>query len=270
MLSYFFPVSSLEKHNKTIRAAPGISNQMLPSCFALWRTTHSSHTCSSSCAYTAAIVLTTCISINPPIYNFNLLDSVKVSLEGGVCISSSTNNWFTGQTLKLIIQRPSTFQNEHNKLYLTEVSYDKHYIRLRNSNEKIPVFKLYDKCLILESRFMDLEKEYNASYQFTMKPGQILQFPLSPTELSDQVLEKTCLSSSVKIPQHIMNGYIDSLIQKKEVCPATLVELNRKTIHITPCGHPISTEGLIWITRSNSCPICRSNCRKEDLYTWKI
>jgi hypothetical protein len=268
MLSYFF-TPSLETYNAKIRKTAGISSQPLPSCFALWRTTHSSHSCSSTCTYTAILVETTCISTNPHIYRFNLLDSVKSYLESSLCIQSTQNRWFTGTKLNIIVQRPSTFQNENNKLYLTDVQYDNHYIQLPNSDERIPVFKLRDKCIILESRFIDIEKEEYKSYQYTMKAGMHLGFPSDPIEAMPLSLP-TIPSSSSNIPQHIINGYIESLVLKSETCPVILDKLICTSTHITPCGHPISTEGLTWIHTKKNCPVCRTPCKTEKLYSWKL
>jgi len=72
------------------------------------------------------------------------------------------------------------------------------------------------------------------------------------------------------IPQYILNGYIESLITKKELCPVLITELALETTCVTPCGHAISKEALdSWFQSSQTCPVCRTPCTAEQLQGWK-
>jgi hypothetical protein len=72
------------------------------------------------------------------------------------------------------------------------------------------------------------------------------------------------------LPQYILNGYIESLITKKETCPILLTELVLQTTCITPCGHALSKEGLdSWFQTSQTCPVCRTPCLASQIQIWK-
>jgi len=103
---------------------------------------------------------------------------------------------------------------------------------------------------------------------------EIIEFPVLieiPVEVPIEVpVQQHVLQIQQQIPQYILNGYIDSLVAKKETCPILLTELTLETTHITPCGHALSKEGLdAWLETSESCPVCRSPCTYSQLQYWK-
>ncbi len=68
------------------------------------------------------------------------------------------------------------------------------------------------------------------------------------------------------IPKRVLQGYVESLVAKKETCPITMDELTVETACITPCYHVMSLEGAQgWVQAHRSCPICRSACLEGDL-----
>jgi hypothetical protein len=70
-------------------------------------------------------------------------------------------------------------------------------------------------------------------------------------------------SEPSKIPTHIIRGFVESAIQKKETCPITLETLVMGNIAMTPCGHLFEKQALIHsINRNAICPNCRS-CVKD-------
>jgi hypothetical protein len=69
----------------------------------------------------------------------------------------------------------------------------------------------------------------------------------------------------VKIPSHIVRGFVESAIQKKEVCPITLEPLVMGHVAMTSCGHLFNTEAIMNMLKENtSCPSCRCVI-KDDL-----
>ena len=69
-----------------------------------------------------------------------------------------------------------------------------------------------------------------------------------------------------KIPSHIIVGFVESAIQKKEVCPITLDALVMGNIAMTSCGHLFEKQGLLNMLRSTTaCPTCRALIKQEDL-----
>ena len=98
-------------------------------------------------------------------------------------------------------------------------------------------------------------------------PIEIIEFPVL---VEVPVQQPGLQPQQQQIPQYILNGYIDSLVAKKETCPILLTELALETTCITPCGHALSKEGLdSWFATSQTCPVCRSACLKEQLQVWK-
>lgn len=68
------------------------------------------------------------------------------------------------------------------------------------------------------------------------------------------------------IPKRVLQGYVESLVAKKETCPITMDELTVETACVSPCYHVMSFEGAQgWVQAHKSCPICRSACLEGDL-----
>ena len=71
--------------------------------------------------------------------------------------------------------------------------------------------------------------------------------------------------TTVKIPSHIVRGFVESAIQKKEVCPITLEPLVMGHVAMTSCGHLFNTEAIMNMLKENTtCPSCRCLI-KDDL-----
>jgi hypothetical protein len=73
-----------------------------------------------------------------------------------------------------------------------------------------------------------------------------------------------------QIPQYILNGYIESLVTKKELCPILMNELTLDSTCITPCNHAMSKEALdSWFETNESCPVCRTQFTMSQVQCWK-
>jgi hypothetical protein len=69
-----------------------------------------------------------------------------------------------------------------------------------------------------------------------------------------------------KLPQSVVNGYIESLAAKQEVCPISLLPLDKDSTLVAPCGHAISHRAAIcWIRDARSCPVCRAEVSESQL-----
>ena len=72
--------------------------------------------------------------------------------------------------------------------------------------------------------------------------------------------------SQAKIPSHIVRGFVESAIQKKEVCPITLDALVMGNVAMTSCGHLFTREALVsCLSSSNVCPNCRASVKEGDI-----
>ena len=95
--------------------------------------------------------------------------------------------------------------------------------------------------------------------------------PAELPELPEQQPQQPEQQPQPQVPQHVVNGYIESVIQKKELCPILMTELTLTTTSMTPCGHCISKDSLItWFQTKNACPVCRLPCSVEQLQGWKM
>jgi hypothetical protein len=90
-------------------------------------------------------------------------------------------------------------------------------------------------------------------------------------ELHRNQVTREMRSSNNTIPQHIVNTYIEGLIQKHECCPITMNEFTKDTTCITPCGHAMLLRSAErWIQDAHSCPVCRLPVSETQLQVWKI
>ena len=72
-----------------------------------------------------------------------------------------------------------------------------------------------------------------------------------------------------KIPQHIFRCFVDSAIEKNDVCPITMEPLVRDTVASTPCGHLFNCEAIkMALQVSKRCPTCRYETSTENLQTY--
>jgi hypothetical protein len=72
------------------------------------------------------------------------------------------------------------------------------------------------------------------------------------------------------LPSHVLQGFMESFLLKKEVCPISMDELTRATICMTPCYHILKKECAVeWIDENDTCPICRTECKVDSLVFMK-
>jgi hypothetical protein len=64
--------------------------------------------------------------------------------------------------------------------------------------------------------------------------------------------------TDLHIPFHIVQGFVESFILKKEVCPITLEPFVMGQIAMTPCGHLFDKKSLDTIV---ICPTCRADIK---------
>jgi hypothetical protein len=82
--------------------------------------------------------------------------------------------------------------------------------------------------------------------------------------------EPTQTIVTASLPQHIVNSYIQTLLQAGETCPISMEPLTQESSVITPCGHAVSKDAAVhWIQGAHSCPVCRKACTIASLQSWK-
>jgi hypothetical protein len=142
-----------------------------------------------------------------------------------------------------------------------------------NSYIKVPwhapihIFEMTNSTIVLPSSFYKVFTGQDISGRWHFKEIPTLRVgspevaltpsaPLAPVEAEVKVEQKQ------NIPQHIIQGYVESAIQKKEICPITLDPLVMGQIGMTPCGHLFDRSALENVVKSGKgCPQCRSEVR---------
>ena len=71
-----------------------------------------------------------------------------------------------------------------------------------------------------------------------------------------------------KAHSHVIRGFMECAILKKESCPITMDPFTTENIACTPCGHLFSREGIseyIRLAASPTCPTCRGKISQEEI-----
>lgn len=303
--------TALQQHNQAILHVSDVSHVTLPPMFVLWR--HPNPTRSIEInglthnqAYSAACIATERIGgAVHPLWRFTLVEQPLEAL-GRCSVTFYPDNWLSGQSHKIIVQRPSPNPETNNKLYLTEVSHMRYAIRME-TGQFVPILKLANPCVVLHSRFAHLDTTHMERFGFVCDHGREL---IPPTlvrrgELQQQALQmaeraaramlertapagarppvplaaaprRTAASSApapaprATMPQHIVNTVIETLVAQEKECPILQTALEKETTCLTPCGHAMTTDAAArWIRDAHSCPECRSPCSVDQLQVWR-
>ncbi len=139
---------------------------------------------------------------------------------------------------------------------------------------EIPVMKLSGPCEVLGSAFTWLHTEAYADYRFRCQAGTVL--PAAQEHYTALVPSASApfpapmAPNSRPIPQHIVNTYIEAMVEKQEQCPIEMTVLTKETTVLTPCGHGLSAAAAeCWIQDAHSCPVCRLACSVIELQRWQ-
>jgi hypothetical protein len=69
------------------------------------------------------------------------------------------------------------------------------------------------------------------------------------------------------VPRHVLDGFLESVIRRGEVCPISMEPIAIDDCCVTPCFHVISYDSAAtWIRMHNSCPVCRTACDVSHLH----
>jgi len=124
-------------------------------------------------------------------------------------------------------------------------------------HEPIYIYKLKYPGVILPSTYFKVFKDEDNDEKWHFKKASP-PMPSAPMESLPSV--------PVKIPSHIVRGFVESAIHKKEVCPITLDPLVMGNVAMTSCGHLFAREALAnCLTTSNVCPNCRADVNRDGL-----
>lgn len=266
---------SLFDWNAEVLQTPNVSICPLPSLFVVKRFPNPYRKVlqgmSEEDANVACVMTSTRVPSHPnPIWRVSVLQH-PTTVTSPTHVFETMDTWLQMESHTIIIQRKSSDPLRNNKLFATTVTFTGFALKL-NSGHVIPILKFDSPCLILPVRFCLLLEKESETYRFTCKqpPIQTL-FPIPmPTAPPPPSHSASFYTEAVRIPQHIINGYIENLVAQEKTCPIEQTPLALETTSITPCGHAMQTEALHqWLIVKQSCPICRSSCTAASLQTWK-
>jgi len=138
------------------------------------------------------------------------------------------------------------------KIYTTSLSKTSNYV-IVSWHDPIHVYSMKYCGVILPSTYYRVYDGKDTAEKWHFKKPTH-NTPLKPS------------ASPVKIPSHIVRGFVESAIQKKEVCPITLDALVMGNVAMTSCGHLFEKEALVSsLAASQICPTCRAAVEKDEL-----
>jgi hypothetical protein len=187
-------------------------------------------------------------------WSLDIVQNPHRLLNGAIISSQMDDLWFNTKVIEVNIK-------QHNSSNVHKVSIKYNNTIIKYNDSIIPLFKIGIPCTVLDDIFFHLKESQYVSFRFEMKNGPIQQSIIKPS--TTIVLHKN------SIPQHMINTFIESLLDKKEICPILLESFTKDTICITSCGHPISKQSAeTWFLQKKTCPVCRAPCDSNILYSW--
>lgn len=147
------------------------------------------------------------------------------------------------------------------KFYPTTLSKTNKYV-IVPWHDPIHIYKVKYSGVILPSSYFRVYEGKDTSEKWHFKKPSSSSPPTPSIASSPSEAPLT----QVKIPSHIVRGFVESAIQKKEVCPITLDALVMGNVAMTSCGHLFAREALTsCLSSSNVCPNCRASVKEEDI-----
>jgi hypothetical protein len=257
--------NSVSEHNNRTLATVRRSDIELPPVIAVWR--HSRGT-----DHTAALFRCEPDGWHQGAWRITFVPDPLQHIEDGTLIRSNEDEWLGGRLHTILIKRVSGDPAENGKYNATEIKYTGCKITSNVGGQTIPVVNFNKKSEVLPSEFTQLVLPEYAHLQFKLRLGRLINpFTYRVPQAAPIVMARPVpiQPTVAKIPQRIVNVYIDSLIAAKETCPIELTELTRENTCMAPCGHAMTCDAAAaWLRTSRSCPVCRAALSSEDLVHW--
>jgi hypothetical protein len=273
--------NSVSEHNNRTLATVRRSDIELPPVIAVWR--HSRGT-----DPTAALFRCEPDGWHQGAWRITFVSDPLEHIGDGTVVRSNEDEWLGGRLHTILIKRVSGDPAENGKYNATEIKYMGCKITSNIGGQTIPVVNFNKKSEVLPSEFTQLHLPEYAHLQFRMRLGRLIN-PFTYRILQqDPVLMAAseyvrgefnppaarpvaiqAVQVQQRIPQRVVNVYIDSLIAAKETCPIELTELTRENACMAPCGHAMTHDAAAaWLRTSHSCPVCRGPLSCDDLVRW--
>lgn len=266
--------NAVSEHNNRVLATVRRSDVQLPPVIAVWR--HSREALNGG-NQNAALFRCEPDGWHQGAWRITFIDNPLEYIEDGTLVESREDEWLGGHIHTILVKRVSPDSNENAKYKDTRIHSIGYAITSNVGNRTIPVVNLNKKSEILPSQFAHLDKAEYGYLRFKMRLGRMINpytyriFHRDPltTPAAVPVPIAPVLARVTKMPQRIVNVYLDSLIAAKETCPIELAELTRENACMAPCGHAMTHDAATaWLRASRTCPVCRAALAAEDLVRW--
>jgi hypothetical protein len=268
--------NAVSDHNNRILATIQRSDVELPPVIAVWK--HSREALSGG-NDSAALFRCEPDGWHQGSWRIIFIDNPLEFIEDGALVESREDEWLGAQSHTILIKRTSSYSNDNGKYKDTQIRYNGYKIVSNVGKPSIPVLNLNNKSHVLPSEFVSLDTPQYGYLRFKMRIGRlinpytyrILQRDPILMAASEHVRGEFNPRPAVapKMPQRVVNVYLDSLITAKETCPIELTELTRENVCMAPCGHAMTYSATeAWLRTSRTCPVCRARLGMEDLMIW--
>lgn len=272
--------NEVSTHNNRIIATVRRSDVELPPVFAVWK--HSREAINGG-NDNAALFRCEPDGWHQGAWRINFIDDPLEYIEDGTLVESREDEWLGARAHTILVKRVSPYENDSGKYKDTRIQYMGYKIVSNVGKPSIPVLNLNNKCEVLPAQFAELDRVDYGYLRFKMRRGRlvnpytyrILQRDPVLAAASESVRGPPAVvpvpiaSATTKMPQRVVNVYLDSLIGAKETCPIELSELTRENACMAPCGHVMTHVAVTaWLRTSRTCPVCRTGLGMGDLMRW--
>jgi len=208
----------------------------------------------------AVLITTRRIGFENAVYETELVEDPITILGDSIVLSSTNDTWFNGNKVAFLLKHGE-------KILSCALAFNG--CILDTIHGLIPVLKQSDPCELYGNKFTFLYTDMYQSYRFTCLPNLFLRAAENPAGGGGAQIPIAPPVQHARMPQHIVNTYITSLLDKNEACPIEMTPLTKETVRITNCGHAMSANAAeYWIACKHSCPVCRQECSLEELQGW--
>jgi len=117
------------------------------------------------------------------------------------------------------------------------------------------------------------DTQKNWYFDIPSAPSIVTAAPLIAAAAAVVTVVATRSASAPSAPpsmlKHVIRGFMELAVLKKDKCPIMLEELTQENIAYTSCGHLFSADAILRnIEISGCCATCRGKLGASDIYRW--
>lgn len=279
--------NAVSENNNRVLATVARSDADLPEIIAVWRHSREGRSGQNS---SAALFRCEADGWHRGAWKLTFIENPIEHIGDGQLVASNEDEWLGAQPHNILIKRVHPDPNLNDRFNETKIIYIGYKITSNQGGRAIPVMNLNRKSEVLPYEFASLDAPRNGHLRFTMRLGRLVnpytyrilqrdpilaaasefvrgELPRPPAPAARLV---SLPPPPPRMPQHVVNVYLDSLISVKKDCPVAFEEMSRENACMAPCGHAMIYSAVeSWLRASRTCPVCRTALSLEDLIKWK-